>query len=69
MLKVLSNMNLNLKNKSQLTNMIFYAFETCNIDRAVPFCKSAYKLSNISGNYIKDITSSQCQKCLEDYCF
>ena len=42
--------------------MIVYDLETFHIDRPVPTCKSAQKLSKNSGKYNKDITSSQYQK-------
>ena len=53
--------------KSQLTNMIVYDLETCNRDRAVPFCKCVYTLFKISRKYDEDITPSQYQNCL-DHC-
>ena len=37
--------------QSQLTNIVFYDFETFNTDRAVPYAKCIYRLSKFSGTY------------------
>ena len=42
--------------------MIVYDLQTFHINRPVPNCKSAHKLSRNSGKDNKDITSSQYQK-------
>ena len=54
------------KVQSSLTNMIIYDLETYNKDRAVPYCSCKYKLSKISGKYLRDITETESRKCLND---
>ena len=46
--------------------MIVYDIETFNTDRAVPYANCIYRLSKISGKYIRDITEREYQKCLND---
>ena len=54
------------KVKSPLTNIVVYDLETCNKNRAVPYCSCIYKLSKISGKYHRDISEQEYQKCLND---
>ena len=65
-LKVLLNMNITLKVKSPLTNIVVYDLETFNKNRAVPYCSCIYKLSKLSGKYHRDISEQEYQKCLND---
>ena len=52
--------------KSPLTNLVGYDLETFNKIRAVPYCSCIYKLSKTSGNYHRDISEQEYQKCLND---
>ena len=40
--------------------------ETFNKIRAVPYCSCIYKLSKLSGEYHRDISEQEYQKCLND---
>ena len=44
---------------------MFY-LETYNKNRAARYCSCIYKLSKISGKYIRDISANEYQKCLID---
>ena len=67
MLKVLLNMNKNLKkNQSQLTNKIVYDIETFITTKGVPYSNCIHRLSKVSGKYNGDIKGKQYQKYLND---
>ena len=54
------------KVESPLTNIVVYDLETLNEIRAVPYCRCIYKLSKNSGNYNRDLSEQEYQKCLND---
>ena len=54
------------KVKSPLTNIVVFDLETSNKVRAVPYCSCIDKLSKIAGNYHRDISEQDYQKCLND---
>ena len=54
------------KVKSPLTNIVVYDSETFTKIRAVPYCSCIYNLSKISGEYHRDISEQDYQKCLND---
>ena len=59
-------MNTTLKKvKSPPTNIVIYDLETFNKIRAIPYCSCIYELSKISGNYHRDISEQEYQKCLK----
>ena len=66
MLKILLNMNINLKNQSQLTNVIVYDIETFNTINCFPYANRIYKLAKISSIYNRDITKQEYEKCRYD---
>ena len=60
-------MNTNLKKvHSSITNIIVYDLETFNKVRAVPYCSCIFKLSKISGDYYRNISEKDYEKCLND---
>ena len=55
------------KVKSPITKIVVYDLETFKKIAAVPYCSCIYKLSRISGNYNRDISGQEYQKCLNDF--
>ena len=53
--------------QSPLTNIVVYDSETFNKIRAVLFFSFICKLSKILGNYNRDISEQEIQKCLNDW--
>ena len=53
----------------QLTNLIVYDLETFNTNGAVPYTFGLYKLSKILGDYFRDITQREFEKCRDDLLF
>ena len=49
-----------------LNNIVVYDSESYSKDRTVLSCSFIYKLSKISGNYNRDISEKEYQKCLND---
>ena len=67
MLKVILNMNTNLKKvQSQIINMVVLDLETLNTDEAVPYASCTYRLGKISGKYNRDIRQREFEKCRKD---
>ena len=66
MLKILLNMNINLKFQSPSTNMVVYDLETFNKIRAVPYCSCVYTLNKSSCKYHREISEQEYQKYLKD---
>ena len=62
----IKNENNPKKVKSPLTNIIVYDLESVNKIRAVPYCSCIYTLSKLSGNYHRDISEQEYQKCVND---
>ena len=54
------------KVQSRLINMIVYDIETFNTDRVVPYANCIYRLSKLSGKYIRDLTQREYEKCRKD---
>ena len=54
------------KVQSQLTNMLVYDIETFSTIKYVPYANCIYRLSKISGEYYRDISEKEYQKCLND---
>ena len=59
-------MNTTLKYESPLTNKVIYDLDSFNKFRAVPYCSCIYKLSKISGEYYRERSEQEYQKCLND---
>ena len=51
---------------SHLTNFIVYDLETQNTDRARPYVFCFYRLNNLAGRYIRDLTPDELEKCRKD---
>ena len=68
MSKVFLNMNTNRKKiQSPLTYIVVYDLETFNKIRVVPYRSCIYKLGKSSGEYNRDKSEQEFQKCLNEY--
>ena len=67
MLKTLINMNTNRKKvQYPINNIIVYDLTTFNKVRVVPYCCCVYKLSQVSGEYHREVSKQEYQECLNE---
>ena len=62
MLIVFSNMKISVKEVSQITNFIVYELEHFTTDRAVPYCFSLYRISNLASENNPDLTNGEYRR-------
>ena len=55
-----------IKVQSQLANMIVHDLDTFNTDGAVPCANCLYRLSKLSGEYNRDTTRREYEKCRKE---
>ena len=56
------------KVQTPLIIMLHYDLETCNTDRAVPYCSFMFQMTKINGEYNRDMTEKVYEKCKNE-CF
>ena len=49
--------------------MVVYDIETFNTDRVVPYANCINRLSKLSGEFNRDVSEKEYQKCLNDCIF